>query len=158
MSTVIFVCLGNICRSPMAERMLVRRLEDELEAGRGIDVTVTSAGVSAEEAGNPMDDRAVRQLTGAGYSAEGHTAHQITREEIESADLLVAMEERHLGALRRIAGRDVDNAVLLTDFDPEASPGDPVPDPWYGGPEGFETTMATIERALPGILERLRES
>lgn len=153
MTHVVFVCWGNICRSPMAERVARARLD---EAGLD-DVEVTSAATSQEELGAPMDTRAARTLRQAGYNADGHHAHQITADEIASADLVVAMETLHVQKMRAITGRDNPNVVLLTDFDPAARPGEGVPDPWYGGQSGFTATLESIEAAMPQFIERVRQ-
>ena len=147
---VIFVCWGNICRSPIAERVAEKRA-----AERGVDDLVfTSAATSREELGAPMDDRAAAVLRRHGYRAGGHVAHQITRSEIENADLVLAMESIHLDKMRAIAP-GADNLQLLTDFDPDASPGEGIPDPWYGPASGFERTLASVEAAIPGLLDHL---
>ena len=97
--SIVFVCWGNICRSPMAERVA-----EKLAADRGLDDLVfTSAATSREEIGAPIDDRAVEVLSRHGYRTGGHAAHQITRAEIESADLVLAMENIHLTKMRAIA-------------------------------------------------------
>ena len=85
MTSVVFVCWGNICRSPMAERVAAKYFA---EHGLG-DVELTSAATSREEIGNPIDPRAVRELEKAGYDASNHAAHQITRDEIDACDLVV---------------------------------------------------------------------
>lgn len=147
---VIFVCWGNICRSPMAERVA-----EKLAAERGLDDLVfTSAATSREELGSPMDDRAVAVLRRHGYRTGGHVAHQITRQEIEDAELVLAMENIHLDKMRAIAP-DADNVQLLTDFDPDTDPGEGIPDPWYGPAAGFERTLASVEAAIPGLLDEL---
>lgn len=148
--SVVFVCWGNICRSPMAERVAER-----LASERGLDDLVfTSAATSREEIGAPIDDRAVEVLQRHGYRTDGHAAHQITRDEIESADLVLAMEDIHLTKMRAIAP-DADNLRLLTDFDPDATPGQGIDDPWYGPEAGFERTLASVEAAVPGLLDHL---
>ncbi|MDO5534879.1 MAG: low molecular weight protein-tyrosine-phosphatase [Propionibacteriaceae bacterium] len=149
---VIFVCLGNICRSPMAERVARARAEAEGLEG----VRFTSAGVSSEESGNPIDPRARTVLAAHGYSTQGHRAHQITASDLASADLVIGLEPFHLERMRRLAP-DADHLHLLTEFDPEAEPGSGIDDPWYGGPEGFEGTLSAIEAAMPGVLARVRE-
>nr|WP_281168168.1 low molecular weight protein-tyrosine-phosphatase [Propionicicella superfundia] len=144
------MCTGNICRSPMAEFIARGRAERELD----VPARFSSAGTSDEEDGNPVDPRAARQLRAAGYATGGHVAHRITGAEIAAADLIVGMEEHHVRALRRSApGADV---RLLSEFDPGARPGQGVPDPWYGGQEGFERTAAAIEAAIPGIFAHIR--
>lgn len=152
MTRVDFVCWGNICRSPMAERVARKRFEEA-----GLDVTTSSSGISSEELGNGMDRRAARVLTAHGYDASAHRAHQITRDDIAQADLIVAMEDIHVDRIRLTAsGDDTEHVVLLSSFDPELPVGQGVPDPWYGGPEGFEQTLAMIESAMPGVVDRVR--
>lgn len=148
---VVFVCLGNICRSPMAERVARSRATD---AGL-TDVVFSSAALSTEEIGNPMDPRARRTLAAHGYDGSGHRARQVTAAQIRDADLVIGMERDHIDALRRLVP-DADNLSLLTDDDP-AAVGQDVPDPWYGPAAGFEDTLASIEAAMPGILARIRE-
>jgi protein-tyrosine phosphatase len=147
---VVFVCWGNICRSPMAERVARRWAEEA-----GLDADITSAGVSSEEHGNPIDYPAQRVLRDHGYTYSGHRAHQITRAEIEAADLVIAMEDFHLTRLRRLAP-GADNLYLLSEFDPAAPPGQGVPDPWGGPAAVFEATLRRIEAAMPGLIEELR--
>lgn len=119
-------------------------------------VEFTSAATSREELGVPMDSRAARVLRRHGYDPDRHTAHQITADEVERADLVVAMEDIHLAKLRALTPH-AEHLVLLTDFDPDAIPGSGVPDPWYGPEAGFEDTLATVEAATPGVLDRVRE-
>ena len=148
--SIVFVCWGNICRSPMAERVA-----EKLAADRGLDDLVfTSAATSREEIGAPIDDRAAAVLGRHGYRVDDHAAHQITRAEIESADLVLAMENIHLTKMVAIAP-GADNLRLLTDFDPDAAPGYGIDDPWYGPDDGFERTLASVEAAIPGLLDHL---
>jgi protein-tyrosine phosphatase len=154
---VIFVCWGNICRSPIAERVAEKQA-----AGRGIDgVRFSSAATSTEELGEPMDPRAAAVLRRHGYRDGDHVAHQITADELDEADLVIAMETLHIDRMRRLGDVDAalaeDRIALLTDFDPDAEPGSGVPDPWYGGPEGFDGTLAAVEAAIPGVLGRVRQ-
>jgi len=148
---VVFVCWGNICRSPIAERVAERMAADEGLGG----VVFTSAATSTEELGAPMDRRAAAVLRDRGYRAEGHVAHQIDAAEIEAADLVVAMEDIHV---RKMLAMDpgATNLHLLTDFDPAARPGAGVPDPWYGTQAGFYETLTTVEAAMPGVLDEVR--
>lgn len=150
---VVFVCWGNICRSPMAERVARSVLA---EAGLG-DVDVWSAATSREEIGAPIDPRAAQTLRAAGYDPDGHHAQQITADQIAAADLIVAMEDVHVRRMRTISGRDNPNVLLLTSFDPDAEPGSGVPDPWYGEDDGFADTLASIERAMPGFVQAVRD-
>ena len=147
---VVFVCWGNICRSPMAERVARQQAEQQGLTG----VEFTSAATSDEELGAPMDRRAAAVLRDRGYQAEGHVAHQIDAAEIASADLVVAMEDIHVRKMLALAP-GADHLRLLTDFDPAASPGAGVPDPWYGTQAGFYDTLATVEAAMPGLLDHV---
>ncbi len=149
---VVFVCWGNICRSPIAERVAERAA---VEAG--IDgIEFTSAATSTEEPASPMDRRAAAVLREHGYRHDHHRAHQITRSEIESADLVIAMEDIHLRKMSAIAP-GATNVSLLTDYDPDAERGSGVPDPWYGSAAGFSDTLSAIEAAIPGVLDRAAE-
>jgi len=148
---VVFVCLGNICRSPMAERVAERAAAD---AGL-TDVEFSSAGTISEEFDDPMDRRAAAVLEERGYRFHDHLARRITAAQLESADLVVAMEDSHVRSVLEMA-LDPNKVSLLTDFDPAAEPGSGVPDPWFGSDSGFYDTLAAIEAAMPGLLERIR--
>ncbi|CAA9307379.1 MAG: Low molecular weight protein tyrosine phosphatase [uncultured Friedmanniella sp.] len=149
---VVFVCWGNICRSPIAERVAQRKAADAGLTG----VEFTSAATSTEELGEPMDRRAAAVLRDRGYRSDGHVAHQVDAAEISGADLVVAMESLHIDRMRAMVP-DADNFSLLTDHDPAASPGAGVPDPWYGSPAGFYDTLSAVEAAIAGVLDRVRE-
>ncbi|GAB3714125.1 low molecular weight protein-tyrosine-phosphatase [Mariniluteicoccus flavus] len=151
MTNVVFVCWGNICRSPMAERVA-----EKYAADAGIDATFTSSGVSSEELGNPIDPRARQWLDDHGYRSGDHRAHRIDAAEVDDADLVIAMEDLQADRVRRLQPTRTDHIHLLTDFDPDAEPGAGVPDPWYGDAEGFGDTLRTIEAAMPGILDEVR--
>ncbi len=147
---LVFVCWGNICRSPMAERVARQWFFDA-----DVNALISSAGVSDEEVANPMDRRAKRVLEDAGYEAAGHRARQITADDIRRADLVIAAEQHHASHLRRLMS-DADNIRLISDFDPHAEPGAPLPDPWYGDHGDFLDTLDAIERAMPGIIGAVR--
>jgi protein-tyrosine phosphatase len=149
---VVFVCWGNICRSPMAERVAERMAGDQSLSG----VEFTSAATSTEELGEPIDPRAVAVLQQHGYRTNGHRARRITRAEIEAADLVIAMEDIHLRKMLAIAPGAA-NLSLLSEYDPDAEPGSGIPDPWYGTPAGFYGTLEAIEAAIPGVLDYIRE-
>jgi protein-tyrosine phosphatase len=150
--TILFVCWGNICRSPMAE--VIARSKAAGEYLNGIEFT--SGGVSAEESGHPMDPRAVAVLTQAGYRPGPHTAHKVTAQEIDDADLVIGMEALHLSRLRQLSPH-ADHLYLLTDFNPNAVPGSEIEDPWYGDDSDFVTTLHQIEAAMPEVMKRARE-
>jgi len=146
---VLMVCTGNICRSPMMERIAAARIAEE-----GLDVRVTSGGTSSEESGNPIDHRARRVLERAGYDASDHRAHQVTAREVADADLVIAAEEHHRRRLLSLAPEA--DVRLLSDFDPDLADGTGLPDPWYGPPEEFDETLTAVEAAMPGLMAHLR--
>jgi low molecular weight protein-tyrosine phosphatase len=147
---VLFVCLGNICRSPIAERVAERAAADAGITG----VEFSSAGTISEEYHDPMDQRAVAVLKEHGYRFADHKARRITEVQIESADLVVAMEDTHLRRVLELAP-DSSKVCLLTAFDPTAVPGSGVPDPWFGSDAGFYETLTAIESAMPGLLKHI---
>ncbi|TNM61167.1 low molecular weight phosphotyrosine protein phosphatase [Streptomyces sp. NP160] len=156
------VCTGNICRSPMAEVVLRHRLD---EAGLGEDVVVVdSTGTSDEEEGNPVDRRARRVLTDAGYDVEEgagrHRARQVQPGQVEQRDLVLAMTAAHRRALQRIAPGASDRVAMWRSFDPAASglvgAGLDVADPWYGDLRDFEVCLAQVEAAADGVVDHVR--
>lgn len=159
---VTTVCSGNICRSPIAEYVLRRALED---AGLGHAVVVDSAGIGGWHTGDPADRRARQVLRAHGYDGEPHRAQQITRSwyaEDAGPDLLLAMDSTHHDDLVRLAPPGVE-VVMMRAFDPALAgvphPSDEldVPDPYYGAYDGFEDVLAMIEAATPGTVDRIRE-
>ncbi|WP_028922443.1 low molecular weight protein-tyrosine-phosphatase [Pseudonocardia acaciae] len=151
---VCFVCTGNICRSPIAEKVFATELD---RAGLADRVRVTSAGTGPWHAGDPADERAVEVLGRHGYPT-GHVARQVNPEHLE-ADLLVAATDEHVAALTRVlGGREAAEKVrLLRSFDPAAPAGAELPDPYYGGDQGFDEVLAMVEAAMPGLLGWTRE-
>lgn len=148
---VVFVCWGNICRSPMAERVAEGWLTRTGVEG----VELSSAGVSSEETGNPLDRRARQWLDKAGYRSTDHRARRITADEINQADLVVAMEDLHIARMERMRPKRTDHIRLLTSFDPDAAPGSGVPDPWYGDATGFGDTLSSLEAAMPELMAEI---
>jgi protein-tyrosine phosphatase len=131
------------------------RVAEKWAADAGIDAVVTSAGVSAEEHGNPIDRPAQQVLKENGYRYSGHRAHQIRRDEILGADLVIGFEPIHVARMRRLAP-EADNLRLITDYDPDATR-DGIPDPWGGPLSEFRDTLAGIEAAMPAIIDELRD-
>ena len=124
-----------------------------MAAEAGLDaVRFSSAAVLDDEIGSPIDPRAARVLTEAGYRASGHRAHQITAQEIRQADLVIGMEHFHIARMTRLVPK-APNLALMTDFDPTATPGTEIDDPWYGPASRFDLTLAELERAMPGVLK-----
>ncbi|WP_307868095.1 low molecular weight protein-tyrosine-phosphatase [Umezawaea beigongshangensis] len=147
---VSFVCTGNICRSPVAALVFAEHVR---RAGLAGEVEVSSAGTGPWHVGEPADPRAARSLLDAGYPT-AHVAAQVSHEHL-GADLLVALDSGHARDLRRLVD-DPDRVRLLRSFDPDAD-GPDVPDPYYGGREGFDEVLAMVEAAVPGLLAEVRE-
>ncbi len=143
---ITFVCTGNICRSPMAEKMFADQLR---RRGLGDAVRVTSAGIGDWHVGKCADDRATRVLHAHGYSTD-HCAAQLDAEHLE-ADLVVALGRNHVRMLRHL---DVEESRIrmLRSFDPRSGAyALDVDDPYYGEARDFEEVFAVIEAALPGL-------
>lgn len=147
---VVFVCTGNICRSPIAEKVFAEELE---RAGLADRVRVSSAGTGGWHVGSGADDRAAALLRAEGYP-DAHSARQLDAE-LLSADLLVAMDNDHRRTLQATVP-EKDRVRLLRSFDPAASPGAEVPDPYYGDEDGFARTLAMIRAAMPGLVDWVR--
>ena len=144
------VCLGNICRSPMAHVVLESRLDD---AGLGDVVEVTSSGTGGWHVGNPMDRRAAATLTRAGYDATRHRARQYDASWAERNDLVLAMDHENLDNLEDLGGVSP-RVMLFRAFDP-VDPGGDVPDPYYGGDAGFEEVLSMVERTSDNLVAAL---
>ena len=143
---VTFICTGNICRSPMAEKMFAYQIG---QRGLHDAVRVTSAGTADWHIGGCADQRANRVLRAHGYPTD-HCAVQIGTDHLE-ADLVVALARNHLGWLRHM-GVDADRIRMLRSFDPRSGAYVlDVDDPYYGDHDDFEAVFVTIEAALPGL-------
>jgi protein-tyrosine phosphatase len=147
---VVFVCTGNICRSPIAEKVFVHELQ---RAGLAHAVEVRSAGTGSWHIGSPADERAAALLRSEGYPDE-HTARQVDAE-LLSADLLVALDDSHRRALQSMVP-EPERVRLLRSFDPAAPSGAEVPDPYYGSADGFTEVLTMIRAAMPGMLDWVR--
>lgn len=152
---VCFVCTGNICRSPMAESVFRARVA---EAGLDGLVEVDSAGTGGWHEGDPADPRTVSVLEEHGYGG-GHTARQFQPPWFTRLDLVIALDSGHFKALRRLAPSPEDAAKvrLLRSYDPAAGDDLDVPDPYYGGRDGFEECLKMVEAASTGLLSEVRE-
>jgi protein-tyrosine phosphatase len=150
---VCFVCSGNICRSPTAE-VVMRRLVDD--AGLGDRIEVCSAGTGDWHAGQPADSRSAEALRRHGYDGSAHRARQVTRQDLVDHDLVVALDRGHERELTGMLPAGAGAAVrLLLSYDPDAVAVD-VPDPYYGGPTGFDDVLSMIESACRHLLDDVR--
>jgi len=147
---IALVCLGNICRSPMAHVVLASLVD---EAGLSGHVAVDSCGTGGWHVGDPMDDRAAATLTAAGYDPTLHRAQKFAPRWLDEHDLVLAMDESNLAD---IGGRTSGGRVhLFRDFDP-VDPGGEVPDPYYGGDAGFQEVLTMVERTSAAIVAALQ--
>ena len=151
---ILFVCMGNICRSPTAEGVMRRLLDEEGLADR---VHVESAGTGGWHVGEPPDERATLAARRRGIALAG-AAQQVRRADFRSFDLLIAMDRENLRELLAIAPDEeaAEKVRLLREFDPAASGDLDVPDPYHGGDRGFETVLDLVEAACRGLLDELR--
>jgi protein-tyrosine phosphatase len=152
MTRVLFVCLGNICRSPTAEavfRELARRHAAELE------IEVDSAGTHAYHAGDAPDERAIEAARRRGIEMSAIRARVVEAADFERFDLVIAMDEAVYGRLKRIAPRrHADRVRLFLEYAPALGRRE-VPDPYYGGAAGFEEVLDLVEEASRGLLAAL---
>jgi protein-tyrosine phosphatase len=149
---ICFVCLGNICRSPIAEVVMRSLLE---ERGLAAEVEVSSAGTGDWHIGERADRRTLAVLERHGYDGNAHRARQFAADSFDDCDLLVAMDQSNVAVLRGLIGtEDAGRVRLLREFDPEAT-GSDVPDPYYGGDDGFDEVLAMVEVACRGLLDEV---
>lgn len=149
---VLFVCLGNICRSPLAESVF-RKLVDEADLSARFEID--SAGTSGYHSGAGPDSRTVRTARARGLEVTG-TSRQLTVEDLEYFDHVIVMDRENLANVERLADRSEATAQirLLRDWD-EIDPGGDVPDPYYGGPRGFDEVQDIVERSCESLLTAL---
>lgn len=149
---ILLVCLGNICRSPTAQGVLEKYIQD-----RGLEnhINVDSAGTGDWHVGSPPDPRAVQAARMRGYAIDQLVARQVTREDFQRFDYILCMDRTNLAALRDVCPPAYQTRVhLLLDF--ADSNQDTVPDPYYGGRQGFDLVLDLIEQACDGLLQHLQ--
>jgi len=145
---ILFVCHGNICRSPMAEFVMKNLVEKRGMADR---FHIESAATSTEELGNPVYPPARRKLEEHGISCAGKTARQVNKSDYEKFDMIIAMDDYNITNISRILGHDEDNKIhKLLDF--TNHPGN-VADPWYTG--NFDATWRDVNEGCEGILKSM---
>ena len=148
MIKILFICHGNICRSPMAEFVMKDMVQ---AAGLQDKIYVASAATSTEEIGNPVYPPARRKLAQHGISCDGKTARQLTKRDYNTYDLLIGMDSTNMRNMRRMCGGDPENKMhMLMDY--TSRPGD-VADPWYTG--NFEETWCDVSEGCQGLLDTL---
>ena len=151
MIKVLFVCHGNICRSPMAEYVMKDLVK---KAGLKGEFQIASAATSREEIGNPIYPPARRKLAEYGIPCDGHAAHQLRNHDYEEYDLLIGMDQANLRNMYRICGGDSsDKMYILMEY--AGHPEQEVADPWYTG--DFDATWRDVLAGCQGLLDDLLE-
>ena len=149
MVKILFICHGNICRSPMAEFVMKNMVQ---KAGLEAEFEIASAATSTEEIGNPVYPPARRKLAEHGIDCSGKTARQLQKRDYAAYDLLIGMDRANIRNMHRICGGAPAGKIhLMLDYAPR--PGE-VADPWYTG--NFDATWRDVEEGCRGLLNRLR--
>jgi protein-tyrosine phosphatase len=154
--SICFVCLGNICRSPTAEGVFTKLVAD---AGLRDLIAIDSAGTGAWHKGERADKRARQEATQRGLELHS-VARQFTRQDFERHDLIIAMDRANVGDLEALAPNDEARGKirLFRSFDPLSPDDAEIPDPYYGGPEGFARVFELCEAAGRGLLAHVRST
>ena len=152
--SILFVCMGNICRSPTAEGVFRKHVSD---AGLDADIKTDSAGTHAYHSGEPADRRAHAAALRRGFSLEGIRARRVTEEDFDTFDYILAMDQDNLMVLQERVPNELRGKVRLFLEFAESRHENEVPDPYYGGAAGFERVLDLVEEASQGLLETLRK-
>lgn len=151
---ILFVCLGNICRSPSAEGVFRKHLE---QAHLSHLVEIDSAGTASYHIGEPADERAEEAAARRGIDISAHRARQVHRKDFDTYDLIVAMDKSNLAVLQRLCPAEHWHKLkLMMSFAPEVGI-DEVPDPYYGSERDFEYVLDLLEKASQGLLSWLQQ-
>lgn len=153
---ILFICLGNICRSPSAEAIMKHYVRE-----RGLDdlFYIDSAGISGYHSGDTADERMQRHAIRRGYELTSLSRQFYPDADFAGFDMIIGMDDQNVRDLRRMAntGEERDKVYKMTDFCHRFSYRDSVPDPYYGGDTGFELVLDLLEDAIEGLLDDLKE-
>jgi protein-tyrosine phosphatase len=153
MTKVLFVCMGNICRSPTAEGVVRKQLE---QAGLAAQVELDSAGTHGYHIGEPPDPRSQKAAAKRGYDLSALRARRVMEVDFLRFDLILAMDRDNLALLRKACPQEHHEKLgLFLDYAADSSE-DEVPDPYYGGPDGFDRVLDLTEAAARGLVDHLR--
>ena len=152
MTKILFVCHGNICRSPMAEFVMKELIRQKGISG---EYEIASAATSREEIGNPVYPPARRKLAEHGIACDGHAARQMTKQDYEHFDLILGMDHANIRNIQRIAGGDPDRKISLL-LDHAGRQGQEVADPWYT--DDFDAAWNDISDGCEGLLSELENA
>ena len=152
MIRVLFVCLGNICRSPMAEGVFGKLVE---QAGLQNKITTDSAGTSGWHNGSPPDGRGQATMLATGIDISGQQSRQTQASDFTDFDYIMAMDRQNLNDLRDACPTELqDKIVLMLDFAPD-QPVRQVPDPYYGTDDGFQKVLTLLNQSAKGLLDHI---
>ena len=151
MKSVLFVCWGNICRSPSAEAVFRKLAHD-----RGVDIEIDSAGTIAHHAGEMADARMQQHAKQRGYKLTS-ISRQFIPDDFNHFDMIIAMDAQNLCDLKRFASSraEFEKVSLMTDYCTKYKNHNSVPDPYYGGADGFELVLDLLDDACSGLLDYL---
>ena len=157
MKKVLFVCLGNICRSPAAEAIMKSKLR---QLGKEREFVVDSAGTYGGHAGALPDERMRERAGCRGYVVDSRSRVFYPSADFPEFDLIVGMYNQNVADLKRLAihAEERSKIVRMMEFFPEKTPYQEIPDPYYEGPEGFELVLDLLEKAVDGLLEYLQRN
>ena len=148
--SVLFVCMGNICRSPSAEAVFRHKMQ-----AKGLSLNVDSAGTLGAHSKEKPDHRAQKAGVARGYSFDGIKARKVSVQDFNDFDLILAMDYENVEALKSVAPSSALHKIhLMLDFAAEHEE-DQVPDPYYGGAKGFDYVLDLVEAASDGLLEKI---
>ncbi len=150
---VLFVCMGNICRSPTAEGVFRHLVE---KAGLNQHIHIDSAGTHAYHVGEQPDQRAQAAARGRGIDLSSQRARQVKPKDFQGFDYVIAMDASNHSDLLNVAGGEADNLHMFLNFADNFSETD-VPDPYYGGEQGFQHVLDLVEDASTGLIKHIRE-